>query len=236
LAADALGLKFRKQEKDRNWPAGCYQCFSGSASCTPGVWWNKHRWGKATRDAGPVCVTPPTEPMDPAEPIQPLQTLYRLLTSKDNCDTPGLSHVSTIADCIAAAKALQLVFADGYEENDADWPKGCYLWSEDTTVIWNGHPTGSKNDGGRPVCVGAGLVPSLTGRRSCAPDADDVATADDCKKVAKALKLTHDGTESDKSWPRGCYFCDSCGASYFNTHSEGGGDSDATPICISKLV
>jgi len=244
LAADAIGETFHLQEKSANWPAGCYKC-SGSASCTAGVWWNKHKRGKAQSTAGPVCVmprdvdkAPPPPPPSPEEPTQLLR-LYRLLNSgwkgTDSCGSSGLSAISSAGDCRGvAAKELQLAFADS--EHTGDWPKGCYLWLQDNEVYWNSHRTGSRNEGGVPICVGAEVVPSLNGKSSCAAEGGlhAVATMQDCKKAAKALKKDFDGSESAKNWPPGCYFCESCGAAYWNTHT-GSANSDATPICSSAL-
>jgi len=252
LAATALGLEFREQEKMADWPAGCYQIPHGEQS---GIWWNKHPRGSqqpAASGVGPLCVIPPVNPpmtppvdvpivVDP-EPAQPLQ-VYRLLNSgwkgSDSCGALGLSRIHTIGDCRSAATALQLVFSG--KEKYGNWPRGCYRWAEDNTVLWNEHRKGSTNDNATPVCVGAEAAPSLTGESSCAASTqlqsvNAIATKEDCKKAATALKKDYDMiVESAKGWPRGCYLCESCGAAYWNTRAEGGANSDATPICSSTL-
>lgn len=245
LAATALGLTFQEQEKTAEWPAGCYQCPPDGSECLSGVWWNTHRRGgqrPAASGVGPLCITPSAVTpvvvpivVDPTEPLE----VYRLLNSgwkgSDGCGALGLSRIPSIEDCKKVAHALQLKFSG--KETDGDWPKGCYRWAEDNTVLWNGHPRGSKNDDATPVCVGAEAVPSLTGESSCAAEqgVNAITTQEDCKKAAKALKEDYDGIESAKNWPRGCYSCESCGAAYWNTHAAGAANSDATPICSSTL-
>jgi len=63
-----------------------------------------------------------------------------------------------------------------------------------------------------------------------------------CKTAFKAIKSelkrgSFKGTENDKTWPRGCYYCDGVkdctNGVWFNSHSTGQVNGGARPICTS---
>ena len=43
------------------------------------------------------------------------------------------------------------------EENDMEWPKGCYL-AKSGLIWWNDHDTGSPHNNARQICIGGMYV------------------------------------------------------------------------------
>merc|ERR1740130_2454534 len=59
----------------------------------------------------------------------------------------GHAVVGTQSECETAAADLGLTF--GLSEDDANWPKGCYLSIDASRFYFNTHATGAANAGAR---------------------------------------------------------------------------------------
>lgn len=52
-----LGEDYQGEEKDNEWPSGCYYC-DGVEDCTDGVWFNRHQKGSKVKGVQQLCATP----------------------------------------------------------------------------------------------------------------------------------------------------------------------------------
>lgn len=55
LDGDQDAEKFRGEENESSFPAGCYECPRNTNSCAKGTWFNKHPTGSANPSARPYC-------------------------------------------------------------------------------------------------------------------------------------------------------------------------------------
>mmetsp|Transcript_54867 Transcript_54867/g.145446 ORF Transcript_54867/g.145446 Transcript_54867/m.145446 type:complete len:387 (+) Transcript_54867:169-1329(+) len=100
--------------------------------------------------------------------LVPAAAQQAFLGPAGNTCPAGSTKLTSIATCIAGMHAAG-VDADSYndDENDADWPSGCYLCSSVpgcTNGVWfNAHPTGRANGGASPVCASAAYMPPRAG-------------------------------------------------------------------------
>lgn len=80
-------------------------------------------------------------------------------------------------------------------------------------------------------CAGVYVFGAL-GSNSCPAGSVRIATEAACRTAASATQLTYSATESDSSFPVGCYHYFDFGSYVnFNTHSNGGGDRHSRPLC-----
>merc|ERR1711957_764233 len=123
----------------------------------------------------------------------------------------------------------------GLSEDDANWPKGCYLSTNADRVYFNTHATGAANAGATPICSDAPFVLGAKNTNGIAsyPDYYSIVDAEaECSTAAKELtgfSITIADVQAVADWPKGCYTWN--GNPYFNTHATGAAHAEATPIC-----
>merc|ERR1711957_183602 len=218
-AAADLGIGCGSEPEDlANWPKGCYVKPDGDYNV---VMFNAHTTGgTANNDAAPICA--------PDAPSFVMGTPGTLAT----CPA-GHAVVGTQSECETAAADLGLTF--GLSEDDANWPKGCYLSIDASRFYFNTHATGAANAGATPICSDAPFVlgaKNTNGIASC-PDYYSIVDAEaECSTAAEELtgfSITIADVQAVADWPKGCYTWN--GNPYFNTHATGAAHAEATPIC-----
>merc|ERR1712195_315173 len=102
----------------------------------------------------------------------------------------GHAVVGTQSECETAAADLGLTF--GLSEDDANWPKGCYLSIDASRFYFNTHATGAANAGATPICSDAPFVlgaKNTNGIASC-PDYYSIVDAEaECSTAAEELTV-----------------------------------------------
>ena len=85
-----------------------------------------------------------------------MHLLELVLTAENQlCSTTQDFTVDGLEECKSAAIMIQNQAVDALfikKENAADWPKGCYMDTEEDGVYFNLHSTGSSNPSARQMC------------------------------------------------------------------------------------
>merc|ERR1711957_1003127 len=219
-AAADLGIGCGSEPEDlANWPKGCYVKPDGDYNV---VMFNAHTTGgTANNDAAPICA--------PDAPSFVMGTPGTLAT----CPA-GHAVVGTQSECETAAADLGLTF--GLSEDDANWPKGCYLSIDASRFYFNTHATGAANACATPICSDAPFVlgaKNTNGIASCPDYYSIVDTEAKCITAAADLEESkgYQVTEDDANWPKGCYISSGDLKVFFNTHATGAANGSGAPIC-----
>merc|ERR1712166_1648434 len=128
----------------------------------------------------------------------------------------GHAVVGTQSECETAAADLGLTF--GLSEDDANWPKGCYLSIDASRFYFNTHATGAAHAEATPICardastevdmwgrVADGFVLGAPGTLAeCMDHYHVVDTEAECAKAAADLEESsgYGGTEDVDDFPK----------------------------------
>merc|ERR1711957_1135674 len=104
----------------------------------------------------------------------------------------------------------------GLSEDDANWPKGCYLSIDASRFYFNTHATGAANACATPICSDAPFVlgaKNTNGIGSCPDYYSIVDTESACEAAADALELNFGSiftSPPPAERPKGCFSDLSC--------------------------
>lgn len=171
----------------------------------------------------------------------------------------NLADLKTADACKTAAKYLGAIYND--EEEDAEWPQGCYEISMGLFqgVYFNSASNGSAVAGTHPLCetlplrapvVGGGcpakysqtktgtcqlalpFVTAAKGSSACPSNTEQIDRAMTCRSAADLLGLAWEGSVTSPDSPTGCSVQDD--QVTFNGE-EGTANSLAAPICKQEF-
>ena len=75
------------------------------------------------------------------------------------CTDSNFNRIEGVTECRNAAKTMGKIFRSSRIEDDADYPTGCYIYSEvsnrnSRAVYFNTNTNNRRNRQGNPICIG----------------------------------------------------------------------------------
>ena len=69
------------------------------------------------------------------------------------CSDDGLINIMDVNECKKAVDTMGRSMASSPLSNVPTFPKGCFIDIKERKVFFNGHETGKRHNGSKPICL-----------------------------------------------------------------------------------